>query len=63
VPWWAQPQVKLFTILVHVLTETSRHAGHADILREQLDAGLGSGTYGGPCTSRLSSGHAAVTGS
>jgi hypothetical protein len=24
-------------VLVHVLTETSRHAGHADILREQLD--------------------------
>lgn len=27
----------LFNVLVHVLTETSRHAGHADILREQLD--------------------------
>ncbi|WP_103347526.1 DinB family protein [Amycolatopsis sp. CA-128772] len=37
VPWWPRPDVKLFTILVHVLTETSRHAGHADILREHLD--------------------------
>jgi hypothetical protein len=37
VPWWPRPDVKLFTILVHMLTETSRHAGHADILREQLD--------------------------
>ncbi|MCX4553298.1 DinB family protein [Streptomyces sp. NBC_01387] len=37
VPWWPRPDVKLFNILVHVLTETSRHAGHADILREQLD--------------------------
>ena len=27
--------------LVHVLTETSRHAGHADILREQLDGTVG----------------------
>jgi hypothetical protein len=27
----------LFNVLVHMLTETSRHAGHADILREQLD--------------------------
>ena len=27
----------LFNILVHMLTETTRHAGHADILREQLD--------------------------
>ncbi|MDZ5443580.1 DUF664 domain-containing protein [Micromonospora sp. 4G57] len=37
VPWWPRPQVTLLTILVHMLTETSRHAGHADILREQLD--------------------------
>ncbi|SCG49603.1 Protein of unknown function [Micromonospora halophytica] len=41
VPWWPRPQVKLFNILVHVLTETSRHAGHADILREQLDGSAG----------------------
>lgn len=25
----------------HVLTETNRHAGHADILREQLDGAVG----------------------
>ena len=37
VPWWPRPDVKLFNVLVHMLTETSRHAGHADILREQLD--------------------------
>ena len=37
VPWWPRPDVKLFNVLVHVLTETNRHAGHADILREQLD--------------------------
>lgn len=41
VPWWPRPHVKLFNILVHVLTETSRHAGHADILREQLDGSTG----------------------
>ena len=41
VPWWPRPNVKLFNILVHVLTETSRHAGHADILREQLDGSVG----------------------
>ncbi|KAB1911512.1 DinB family protein [Micromonospora sp. AMSO31t] len=41
VPWWPRPHVKLFNILVHVLTETSRHAGHADILREQLDGCTG----------------------
>jgi hypothetical protein len=41
VPWWPRPDVKLFNILVHVLTETNRHAGHADILREQLDGVVG----------------------
>jgi hypothetical protein len=41
VPWWPRPDVKLFNILVHVLTETNRHAGHADILREQLDRAVG----------------------
>lgn len=41
VPWWPRPDVKLFSILVHVLTETNRHAGHADILREQLDGAVG----------------------
>jgi hypothetical protein len=41
VPWWPRPNVKLFNILVHVLSETSRHAGHADILREQLDGSTG----------------------
>ena len=41
VPWWPRPDVMLFNILVHVLTETHRHAGHADILREQLDGVAG----------------------
>lgn len=41
VAWWPRPHVKLFNILVHVLTETNRHAGHADILREQLDGSVG----------------------
>ena len=41
VPWWPQPDVMLFNVLVHMLTETNRHAGHADILREQLDGRTG----------------------
>jgi Protein of unknown function (DUF664) len=41
VPWWPRPDVKLFNILVHILSDTSRHAGHADILREQLDGAVG----------------------
>lgn len=46
VPWWPRPDVKLFNVLVHVLTETSRHAGHADILREQLDGSVGTDAEG-----------------
>ena len=41
VPWWSEPDVTLHSVLVHVLAETSRHAGHADILREQLDGAVG----------------------
>jgi hypothetical protein len=41
VVWWPRPDVKLFDILVHMLAETSRHAGHADILREELDGAVG----------------------
>lgn len=28
-------------ILVHLIEETARHAGHADILREQIDGSVG----------------------
>ncbi|WP_152360787.1 DinB family protein [Microlunatus speluncae] len=39
VPWWSPDtrEVTLHRILVHVIAETARHAGHADIVREQLD--------------------------
>lgn len=42
VPWWPSPEVKLFNVLVHLLNETNRHLGHADIIREQLDGAVGS---------------------
>lgn len=44
VPWWPGPQVMLFNVLAHMLTETARHVGHADILREQLDGAVGDET-------------------
>lgn len=43
VPWWgddANP-VSLHRILVHTTTETHRHAGHADVLRELVDGSVG----------------------
>jgi Protein of unknown function (DUF664) len=46
VPWWPRPNVKLFNVLVHMLTETTRHAGQADILREQLDGAVGGDAEG-----------------
>lgn len=38
VPWWPRPNVKLFNIMVHLVSETNRHNGHADILREEIRA-------------------------
>lgn len=40
VPWW-QEDVPLFNVMVHRLSDATRHAGHADILREGLDGALG----------------------
>ncbi|MGC5167268.1 DinB family protein [Luteimicrobium sp. DT211] len=41
VPWWGTPEVTLHRVLVHLIDETARHAGHADIVRELLDGGVG----------------------
>ncbi|RRQ76754.1 type I restriction endonuclease subunit M [Streptomyces griseofuscus] len=43
VPWWPEPRpnTNLFAVMVHVLGESIRHAGHADILREGLDGRTG----------------------
>lgn len=43
VPWWPpeRRQVTLHLILVHVVVEIARHAGHADVLREMIDGTAG----------------------
>ena len=43
VPWWRQgnEEVTLHGIIVHVTCDLARHAGHADILREQIDGAVG----------------------
>lgn len=43
VPWWPEDDatVTLHRVLVHLLAETARHAGHADILRETVDGAIG----------------------
>jgi uncharacterized damage-inducible protein DinB len=41
VPHHRLGQVSLRWIYVHMIEETSRHAGHADILREQTDGSTG----------------------
>lgn len=43
VPWWPQDrrEVTLHRVLVHVISDIQRHAGHADIVRELLDGSAG----------------------
>ena len=43
VAWWPadQNQVTLHHILVRVASETARHAGHADLVRELIDGAVG----------------------
>ena len=43
VPWWPpdRNEVTLHRILVHMIAETVRHAGHADIVRELIDGVAG----------------------
>jgi hypothetical protein len=42
VPWWGdRGAVTLHQVLVHMIAETHRHAGHADIVRELIDGTAG----------------------
>ena len=49
VPWWRRRRVEvtLHRVLVHVIAETHRHAGHADIVRELVDGAAGLRRAGG----------------
>ena len=43
VPWWPaeRREVTLHRVLVHVVAELGRHAGHADVVRECIDGAAG----------------------
>jgi hypothetical protein len=43
VPWWPEERrhPTLFTVMLHMVVETARHAGHLDILRETIDGEAG----------------------
>jgi uncharacterized damage-inducible protein DinB len=41
VPWGPRSELSLRRILVHMIAETQRHAGHADIVRELIDGTTG----------------------
>lgn len=43
VPMWPEDRrdVTLHQVLVHVIAETNRHAGHADLVRELIDGAAG----------------------
>jgi len=46
VPWWPEERARasLERVMVHVMADLARHAGHADILREQIDGAAGLST-------------------
>jgi hypothetical protein len=48
VPWWPPERrtITLHVVLVHMIAETDRHAGHADIVRELIDGAAGVGPRG-----------------
>ncbi|GHA07514.1 hypothetical protein GCM10010329_32800 [Streptomyces spiroverticillatus] len=58
VPYWPEDrkEVSLHRVLIHMLAETNRHAGHADIVRETIDgtAGLLEGNENLPPAERIS---------
>ncbi|RKT57269.1 DinB family protein [Saccharothrix australiensis] len=43
VPWWPEERrrVTLHRVLIHLIAETNRHAGHADVVRELVDGSAG----------------------
>ncbi|MCT9076495.1 DinB family protein [Streptomyces fulvoviolaceus] len=41
VPWGPRSELTLHRILVHMISETHRHAGQADIVRELIDGAVG----------------------
>ncbi|MGA4507231.1 DinB family protein [Propionibacteriaceae bacterium G1746] len=42
VPWWGdRADTTLYHLLVHLVAEVQRHAGHADIIRELIDGAVG----------------------
>ena len=43
VPWWPddRSEVTLHLVLIHMIAETNRHAGQADLVRELIDGAAG----------------------
>ena len=60
VPWWPPERnaVTLHQVLVHLVAETHRHAGHADLVRELLDGAAGVRPGNATCPSRTTPGGA-----
>ncbi|XVQ10859.1 DinB family protein [Spirillospora sp. CA-255316] len=47
VPWGDRRELTLHRVLVHMIAETQRHAGHADVVRELIDGAVGQRKRGG----------------
>lgn len=50
VPWWDGREITVAEALEHMLSETARHAGHADIVRELIDGQAGLSAQGSNLT-------------
>ena len=61
VPWWPadRRRVTLHQVLVHMIAETARHTGHADIVRELIDGRIGNGPADPNVPARSAAGWAA----
>ena len=46
IPWWRRSDATLHRVLVHMIAETHRHAGQADIVRELIDGAVGARASG-----------------
>lgn len=41
VPWPPHSELTLHRILIHMIAESHRHVGHADVVRELVDGSVG----------------------
>ncbi|MDH6609764.1 putative damage-inducible protein DinB [Streptomyces sp. SAI-208] len=46
IPWPPHPELTLHRVLIHMIAESHRHVGHADVVRELVDGSVGQRSEG-----------------